>query len=255
MANRISDLGFGWNIYPGLDASYALSDHLKIYGSFSTSLRMPTFTNLFYNDPTHIGNPDLKPEKSINYEGGLKLNLKGFSGHAETYYRKGKDLIDWVREKETDKWQTLNLTKINTTGIEISGNFYPEKIWNKDVFLTRFGINYSYSKLSKDGNNFISYYLLDNLKHKLDIEINHKIWNKLKASWRFSYQDRNGMRTTTESYKPFWLVNTRIMWKGPSTEIYAMAANLFDTNYFDIETITQPGRWISFGISHQIRFK
>ncbi len=255
MTNWISDLGFGWNIYPGLDVSYAISGHLKLYGSAGTSLRMPTFTDLFYNGPTNLGNPDLKPEKSVNYEGGLKLSFKGFTGNAETYYRKGKDLIDWVRENETEKWQTRNLTRINTRGFELNGNIFPEKIWNKAIFLTKLGINYSYCELDKGGNNLFSYYVLDNLKHKLDIEVNHKIWHNLKGSWRASYQDRNGMRTQTDAYKPFWQVNTRIMWKTPSTEIYAMAANLLNTMYYDLGTVQQPGRWISFGINYQIRFK
>ncbi|MBV5313854.1 MAG: TonB-dependent receptor [Prolixibacteraceae bacterium] len=255
MTNWISDLGFGWNIYPGLDISMALSNQIKLYGSASTSLRMPTFTDLFYTGPTNLGNPDLKPEKSVNFEGGLKYNSRGFSGHVGTYHRRGKDLIDWVRENETDKWQTKNLTKINSTGIEVSGEFYPEKIWKKNLFVTKLGLNYAYSKLDKGDNDFFSNYVLDNLKHKFDLELNHKIWHKLKASWRVSYQDRNGKRTQTMSYEPFWLVNTRLMWKTPSTEIYAMAANLFDTKYYDLGTIEQPGRWISLGINHQLRFK
>ena len=255
MTNWISDLGFGWNIYPGLDASYVLTNHLKIYGSASSSLRMPTFTDMFYVGPTNIGNPDLKPEKSENYEGGIKLNYNGFSGHVGTFYRIGKDLIDWVRENETDKWQAQNLTQINTTGVELDGNFFPEKIWNKNIFITKLGVNYSYIKLDKGEKDIYSYYVLDNLKHKLDLEINHKIWQKLKGSWRISYQDRNGMRTSTDSYKPFWLVNSRIMWKSQSTEIYAMVANLFNTRYYDLGTVEQPGRWISFGINYQIYYR
>ena len=255
MTNWISDLVFGWNIYPGVDASFDLSKQIKIYTSINSSMRMPTFTDLFYNGPTNLGNPDLKPEKTISYEAGFKLNMNGFSGHAGVYHRRGKDLIDWVRENETDKWQTRNLTRINTTGIELSGNIFPEKIWKKNIFITKLGVNYAYSQLDKNGSNFFSNYVLDNLKHKLDIELNHKIWNKLKASWRMSYQERNGMRTKAETYFPFWLVNTRIMWKTPSTEIYAMASNLFDTNYYDLGTIEQPGRWISIGISHQLKFK
>jgi iron complex outermembrane receptor protein len=210
---------------------------------------------LFYSGATNLGNPDLKPEKSVNYEGGLKLNLNGFTGHAGVYYRKGKDLIDWVRENETDKWQTKNLTRINTTGIEFSGNIFPEKIWNTRIFLTKLGVNYAYVNLDKGGNNFFSNYVLDNLKHKLDVEVNHRIWKNVTGSWRVSYQDRNGMRTKTEAYDPFWLVNARVVWKTQSTEIYATAANLFDTTYFDLGTLQQPGRWISIGISHQIRFR
>jgi iron complex outermembrane receptor protein len=253
MTNRISDLGFGWNIYPGLDASYTFTDHIKLYFSANSSLRMPTFTDLFYNGPTNIGNPDLKPEKSVTYEGGFKLNFRGFSGRVSGYYRKGKDLIDWVRENESDKWQTKNLTHINSKGIELNGDFFPEKLWDKPVFITKLGINYSYSNLNKGSDNFFSYYVLDNLKQKVDIELNHKIWDKLKGSWRISYQDRNEMRTQTESYTPFWTVNTRIMWKTSSSEIYLMASNLFDTKYYDYGVVEQPGRWISIGLSHQLK--
>ena len=255
MTNRISDLGFGWSIYPGMDASYALSDRIKLYASGNSSMRMPTFTDLFYSGPTNIGNPNLKPEKSVTYEGGLKLNYTGFLGRADVYRRLGKNLIDWVRENETDKWQAQNLTKINSSGIELSGTFFPEKIWNKPVFITKLGINYSYNQLEQGYTALFSNYVLDNLKQKLDIEIEHKIWKKIKASWRASYQDRNGMRTAMDSYEPFWLVNARMMWETPSTEIYAMAANLFDTKYYDFGTISQPGRWISIGISHKIDFK
>jgi iron complex outermembrane receptor protein len=255
MTNWISDLGFGWNVYPGLDASLIISKNLKLYASASSSLRMPTFTDLFYSGPTNLGNPDLKPEKSGNIEGGLKFSSPGFSGHAGAYYRKGKDLIDWVREKETDKWQTKNLTSINTTGFEISANIFPEKLFSRKIFLTKVGFNYANTQLEKGDNDVFSYYVLDNLKHKLDIELNHNIWKLLKGSWRISYQDRNGMRTQTAAYEPFWLVNARIMWKAPRTEIYAMASNLLDINYFDLGTIQQPGRWISFGVSHQLRFK
>jgi vitamin B12 transporter len=255
MTNWISDLGFGWNIYPGMDASFSISDHYKIYGSASSSLRMPTFTDLFYSGPTNIGNPNLKPEESVNYEGGLKVNSQGFTGHTGVFYRIGKNLIDWVRENETDKWQAQNLTEINTKGLEVDGTFFPEKIWNKKIFITKLGVNYSYIELEKGQNDVYSYYVLDNLKHKLDLEINHKIWKNLQGSWRASYQDRNGMRTSTEPYKPFWQVNTRIMWKSPSTEFYVMATNLFDVKYYDLGTVEQPGRWISLGISHQFSFK
>lgn len=255
LTNWISDLGFGWNIYPGIDASMALSEKWKIYSSVSSSLRMPTFTDLFYSGPTNLGNPNLKPEKATNFEGGIKFSSSGLSGHVGTYFRKGKDLIDWVREKDTDKWQTQNLTSINTTGVEFSATIFPEKLISRSFPLSKIGVNYAHTTLNKTEADFLSYYVLDNLKHKLDIEINHKIWKRLNGSWRISYQDRNGMRTQTLAFEPFWLVNARVMWKTNRTEIYAMASNLFDKSYYDLGTIQQPGRWISMGINHQIRFK
>jgi iron complex outermembrane receptor protein len=255
MANRISDLGFGWKIYPGMDISYEFVNHYKLYSSANSTLRMPTFTDLFYNGPTNVGNPNLKPEKSQTYEGGLKITYPGFFGHAGIYYRKGKDLIDWVRASDSEKWQTQNLTRINTTGVEVSGTLSPERIWKSKFFLTRLGINYAYSHLEKGTNNVFSYYVLDNLKNKLDFQIEHRIWQKIAASWRISYQDRNGMRTPTEPYKPFWIVNSRISWKSRDTEFYASASNLFNKKYFDLGPVEQPGRWISLGISYQLNFK
>lgn len=255
MANRISDLGFSWKIYPGMDISYEFINHYKLYGSANSTLRMPTFTDLFYNGPTNIGNTNLKPEKSQTYEGGLKITYPGFLGHADIYYRKGKDLIDWVRASDSEKWQTQNLTRINTTGLEFSGSLSPEKIWKSKFFLTKLGVNYAYSHLEKGTIDVLSYYVLDNLKHKLDFQIEHRIWQKISASWRISYQDRNGMRTQTEPYKPFWIVNSRISWKSRDTEIYASASNLFDKKYYDLGPVEQPGRWISLGISYQLNFK
>jgi vitamin B12 transporter len=255
MANHISDLGFGWKIYPGADVSYEFINHFKLYGSANSTLRMPTFTDLFYTGPTNTGNPDLKPEKSTTVEGGIKFSSRGIDGHADVYYRKGKNLIDWVRENDSGKWKTQNLTSINTTGFEFCTNIFPERIWKKHVIVTKFGVNYAYSQLEKGTNDLLSYYVLDNLKHKLDVNLEHKIWKNLRGSWRITYQDRNGQRTQTESYQPIWQVNTRISWKTRVTEIYAMASNLFDKKYYDLSTIEQPGRWISFGFCHQINFK
>lgn len=253
MANYISDLETGWNLYPGADAALALSGHIKIYTSFNSSLRMPTFTDLFYSGANNIGNPDLKPEKSATLEGGIKATYKSFSARAGAYHRRGKDLIDWVRENETDKWETRNLTRINSTGIELSGDFFPEKRIGKKSVLTKLGFNYSYNVLDKGDINLFSYYVLDNLKQKLDLEMNHRIWRKLQGSWRVTYQDRNGMRTTTEAYNPFWLVNTRIMWQSARSEVYLTVSNLLDTNYYDFGVIEQPGRWISMGYSRKLK--
>lgn len=255
MGNRISDLGFGWNIYPGMDVSYEFVNHYKLYTSINSTLRMPTFTDLFYNGPTNVGNPNLKPEKSTTYEGGIKITYTGLTAHAGAYYRKGKDLIDWVRNTDSEKWETQNLTAINTTGLELSGNLFPEKIWKKHCAITKLGINYAYSHLEKGDNHVRSYYVLDNLKHKLDLDVTHRIWKKLSGSWKLSYQDRNGMRTETQTYQPFWIVNTKFAWKSKSTEVYTTISNLLDRKYYDYGPIEQPGRWITFGISHQINFE
>ncbi len=255
MANRISDLNFRWKIYPGMDVAWIFSDNLKLYANVNSNLRMPTFTDLFYSDPTSQGNPFLKPEKAVTYEAGFKYSYPAFRGHMGYFCRRGKNMIDWVRETEAEKFKAQNLAEVNASGIELSSEFYPEKALKKSFFVRKIGMNYSFTNLDYSDGAYLSKYVLDNLKHKLNLELDHKIWYRLGASWRATYQDRNGMRTKTEPYKPFWLVNTRVMWRNPHSEIYLMAANLFDKSYYDLGYTKQPGRWLSVGYKLDLDFR
>ena len=49
MANWNSQLGTKWNLFPGIDLSYQLSTAIKWYSSVNSSLRMPTFTDLYFS--------------------------------------------------------------------------------------------------------------------------------------------------------------------------------------------------------------
>ncbi len=254
LVNRISDLNFSWKIYPGIDMAWNFNDKLKIYATANSNLRMPTFTDLFYSDPTSEGNPYLKPETAVTYEGGLKYNSNGFRGHAGYFYRHGKNMIDWIRETEAEKYKAQNLATVNASGVEASAEIFPGKLLLKDIFITKFGMNYSYTNIDYKDGQYLSKYVLDNLKHKLNIDLEHRIWNKLSASWRASYQERNGMRTQTEAYKPYWLVNTRVMYRFGHSTVYAQAQNLFDTSYYDLGYTPQPGRWLSVGYKLDLSF-
>ncbi len=68
MANWNSQLVTNWNLFPGIDLSYLITTRVKFYASVNSSLRMPTFTDLYYSSPTNKGNILLMPEKSVEYE-------------------------------------------------------------------------------------------------------------------------------------------------------------------------------------------
>ena len=89
-----------------------------LFANFNTSLRMPTFTDLYYSGPTIIGNPDLKPELTAALEGGIKLNSPIARVNLVLYYRKGKDVIDWVKTNEQDKWQPGREPNISVARVE-----------------------------------------------------------------------------------------------------------------------------------------
>ncbi|WP_299580567.1 TonB-dependent receptor [uncultured Sunxiuqinia sp.] len=260
MANWISDLNYEWNIYPGVDLSYQLTDGLKAYGSFNKSLRMPTFTDLYYAGPTNKGNPDLKPERSTTIEGGLKLNNRYLHLQAGYYHRVGKDLIDWVRESEEFLWETRNLTEIKSNGLEFIAALNVPELLGQPFFIQRINTNYAYNQLDKSQSEYLSNYALDNLKHKFVFSVDHKLWKDLMGAWNFRFQDRNGSYAQFEDatyvgeadYESFWLTDLKVYWKTRKLQVSASATNLFDQKYVDLGNIRQPGRWLTFGVKYQI---
>lgn len=263
MGNWISDLNYEWNIYPGVDLSYQVSDPVKLYASFNKSLRMPTFTDLYYNGPTNKGNPSLKPERSTTIEGGVKWNTDFLHLQTGYYHRVGKDLIDWVRESEDFLWETRNLTEISSNGIEFIASLDVPAMIGQPFFIRKINTNYAYNSLNKAQSDFLSNYVLDNLKHKLVLSVDHQIWKNLQASWNFRFQDRNGSYAQFEDkahvgeadYESFWLTDLKVYWKTERLQLSCSVANLFDQQYVDLGNIAQPGRWISFGLNYQIELK
>ncbi|WP_067583244.1 TonB-dependent receptor domain-containing protein [Endozoicomonas ascidiicola] len=75
---------------------YALSNEVRLIGSFGTAFRAPTFNNLYYPDNTnYIGNPDVKPEKSQNVELALKGNHSFGRWEIAAFQNDIDDMIDW----------------------------------------------------------------------------------------------------------------------------------------------------------------
>lgn len=259
MANYISGSDLGLNVFPGIDVSYNVSDAVKIYSSYNTSLRMPTFTDLYYDGPSNIGNPDLKPEKSATLEGGLKLRSKLVRGHAVLFYRHGKDIIDWVKEDPTAEiWQPQNLTEINNLGTEIQaqllfrneyGNQYPNV-----------QVSYLYNNIEKGNADFVSNYALDNLKHKLVGSVSQQLAKGLTLDLHFVFQDREGSYTQFENkipvgevaYDPFWVFDGKLNYRHKKFTLFASVNNIFDKQYNDIGNVIQPGRWFKTGVTFKI---
>jgi iron complex outermembrane receptor protein len=251
-----------WNLYPGANMSWNFSKIARWYASVNKSLRMPTFTDLYYSSPTNVGNPDLKPEEATVLESGIKLEQKGLTGHVSLFHRWGKNMIDWVRQPDETVWHAENLTKINTDGVEFAARINPKELFGKKTFIHSIDVSYAWMNQNKQSGIYASRYVLDYMKNKLDIGISHAIWNHVGANWQFSYQDRNGAYTRWTgtsygeevSYKPFWLADARLYWKRKGTNIYMGISNLLDKTYYDFGNLAQPGRWIRFGIIRQIDF-
>lgn len=246
---------FGWGVFPGIDLSYNLSKELKTYFSFNKSLRLPSFTDLYYSGPTNNGNPDLRPEKADNFEAGLKYSAGSMQGHFLLFKRNGKNMIDWVRIADSLRWESRNLTEINAVGLELAVSYSFNG--KENGFLDKISAGYSRMEITKQSGEYISVYALDQLNHKLVLSLHHKILKNLKGSWFLNYQDRAGTYTHFPSaeewpYRAFLTIDTKVSMSVKSLALYLEVSNLFNRAYIDFGNLPQPRRWIRFGITHQL---
>jgi iron complex outermembrane receptor protein len=108
--------------------------------------------------------------------------------------------------------------------------------------------------VTKNSNGYLSLYATDYLRNQVKLSVHHRICWKLYAGWQFNFQERMGTyldneTNTEQSYKPYLLCNLKISLRLKQADVFIEATNLFNTNYFDLGNIPQPGMWIKGGIT------
>jgi iron complex outermembrane receptor protein len=244
--------------YPGLDAGYKFNEHLTVFSSISRSLRLPTYTELYYQDAASIGNINLKPEEALNSEIGFKYNKSALSVQTGCFYRAGKNIIDWVKLSSTDKWHSENITEVNTYGADVSA-IYHHTSFHPNSILKQISVNYSYINITKQSGDYYSKYAMDVLRHKISVSVEHKIIRNFSASWKVLYHERMGTYTDYPSglekkYNPYLTVDAKLNYHFKLLDFYIEGTNLFNSYYYDIANIPMPGRWVKCGITINLGF-
>ena len=249
---------FGLNGYGGVDAAYSFSDNFKIFADANSAVRFPTFTDLYYKSKTQLANPNLQPEKSQTVEFGTKIYQDNWKLDVAIFYRMGQNVIDWVRippaiakTANDTLWQSKNLTNVNALGGDISFAYFFHK-----GPIKKLGLLYSYLQMDKSADTYDSKYVLDYLKNKISLTVDHAIWKKLSASWKLAYFDRAGTYTDAksvlQSFKPYALLDTRFLWADKTFDVFVDVNNILNTSYADYGGLTQPGINFSVGVRKRL---
>ena len=255
LVNYNSYMGGKLHVYPGMDLAFQPHHALKIYASANRAMRLPTFTDLYYQSPMHVSNPALQPERSTEYELGTKIATAKWKADVSYFYRSITDAIDWIWQIDHPKWHTMNLTNIQTHGISAGGQWQAER---KDFPVQSFSAYYTGMHSNKSAHQYQSYYVMDYLRHKLNIGMTHRMVEKINAHWQVVWQSRNGgyMQYNAEDdsetetpYEPFWQIDLRIYRQSGQLNIFVEASNLGNKQHQDIGNVVLPGRWVRAGIA------
>lgn len=242
--NYFSD--FDANFLPGIDIGYTIDENWRAYGNFGYTYRVPTFTDLYYEDRANIGNENLEPESAITYEAGLKYQNRVLQAQFSAFNRQGSNLIDWTRELDTLQWQPQNFSAVNMRGIESSFTFrFPQ-----NIFKTSY-LNLAYTFIEAEIEAIdvpFSRYALENLRHQFILGIEERFSPNLFANIRLRYLDRVSM-------EDYGLIDVRLSWQNDRFRTFVEAVNLLDKEYRETNLVVMPGRWIRGGVSFTFKDK
>ena len=243
--------GEGVKLFPGIDANFKISNSLRLYASYNTSYRMPTFTELYYSVGGHRADPDLKAEKLRALEGGVKYLGHGLRAVATVYYNRGYDMIDWIMDTsagEDAPWTSMNHTRLNTLGQEFTLRMsLPEMLGMADFFFRSLCLGYTHQTQDKPLEAHLrSLYSLEYIRHKVVVQADLRLWDKLSADLSWRYVDRN---TGSALLKPYSLLDAKLSYEFPHLTCYLRANNLLDKTWYDFGDIPQPGLWLMAGLS------
>ena len=246
-------------VYPGIDVSYRPTPHWKLHASYNTSLRMPSFTEMYYKLQGYCADPHLKPEEMQAIEIGVNGDWYLRTGSRLTvnsafWYHHGSNMIDWIMDTSKGseaEWQSVNHTAINSIGFEASASIYVPLFTHHYSLFT---ISYAFIHQDKQQEaNLVSQYALEYLRHKLVAKAQVQMTKRLSLGVNLRWQDRVGSYTDfdgmSHDYEPYALIDTRLTWTQTKWKAFLEANNLFDTSYRDYGLVEQPGRWLIAGFS------
>ncbi len=243
--NAVAGNSNNFAAFPGIDASYLLHSNWTIFASSDKGMRLPTYTDLYYNGPSNIGNPNLKPEEAINNELGVRMTTNKFHFSVTGFNRSSSNLIDWALPNTivlpiSAKWQPLNINRVNFTGAEINAAVQFKGILN------RLSANYTYiDAVFKQPENQISRYALSNMKQQAVGIVQFNWYKGFVHTFTVRYIDRVTMSDYT-------LLDSKLSYLFKKFTVYAEASNIFNTNYTEAAYVVMPGRWFKAGVEMKL---
>ena len=225
---------------PEISGSLWLHPTLKLRAAIGYGFRLPTYVDLYYSDPSHIANPNLKPESAWNYEAGGDYYLNSSTAASLTvFYSRQTNAIDYVRANSTAPYQASNLNGLHFTGVESSVEWHPTTRQRlKADWTLLFGAQSALNGLQSD---YVSNYPTNNASLE---------WTQsFKQSWTQGVLLRTRLGIT-QCYQqtPYPVWDASLARETGRIHPFLQLANLSNTGYQEIIGVPMPGRSITGGV-------
>jgi len=201
----------------------------------SRSIRIPTFTELYYSDPTSVGNPNLSADKALNYETGYEYKKDGVSFSLTGFLRQEDDFMDWVKHSPAQlRWRAENIAGAQLWGLET--NF---KLKLNSFFTA--SSSYTYIDRQADDSGLLYKYGPTYSKHMANAALIFDL-PLFTQSFSLNYKKKPG--------RGGWLtLNTHLSYNFYKyAQVFVEVDNMLSKEYEEIPGIPQPKRWVEGGV-------
>lgn len=240
---------YGWKHFPGAELGFQLSESSRLYSNYGKSYRIPTFTDLYYEDPSNVSNPDLEPEQAVSLEAGWKYQKGKVAWELVYFNRHTENLIDWIRapgSESPNPWTAENMSEVTFHGLETSFNY----AWQRKIgWTTLEKISFSYNLLDANltqPEGVESRYALNSLKHQLIGGLQAGFGETVELTVKARYLERIAS-------DPYFLLDARVDFRRMKViGFFLEASNISNTEYTEAGFVQMPRRWVKGGVSFNL---
>ncbi len=252
------------HLSPRIGVAYLITDYLKIRANYGEAFKMPSAQQLAGNFPgwygNYVGNPNLDPEKSKTYEGGVDFSYASLNSSLTFFYTDFEDKIQTTTTPTGDTtWDNVGEAEIE--GLEGTFSFDIGSFggWN---FELKPYVSFVYLSEYEDET------IHQDLQYTSDLHVSYGITfsdeKGLSANLQLAYTGEQKIEDWESGLWPapeiekggFTLANFTIsreildFQKYGGLTLRGEIQNLFDTDYEYVKGFPMPGRMFFLGMRY-----
>ena len=225
---------------PTVSLGYWIGKGFKIRGQAGHAYRIPTYTDLYYEDPVNKGNENLLPENVWNYEAGADWYSSHGTSVSLTWFQRQEDnTIDWVRGADDLKFRARNFAELTFHGGEV-------QIRQRLGTASEIGFNYTVIRASKTLTPGVtSRYVFNFPLNSTSVSYKGSLGKGIAFTTRLGAFNRSWQST-----KALW--DASLMYTKGRWHPFFQVSNLLNMYHEAFQGLSQPGRWVRGGVQLEV---
>jgi iron complex outermembrane receptor protein len=233
---------------PELAGSFRFSNRLKLRASGGYGFRIPTYTDLYYSDPSTIGNPHLKPESAWSGDAGGDWAISQHVSFSLTgFYSQQHATIDYVKSATVPNpnlppncpagiWCAANLNGLHFAGVESSFTWIPSR--SQSIRIAWTAVHGAQTALHGLESEYVFNYPVQNICAAWSVNLGRvaALTNTVQLAQRYQ-----------QTVYPVW--NVSLTHDSGRLRPYLRLTNFSNTGYQEIAGIPVPPRAIVGGVA------